>query len=216
MRKTIVNTGEQLLQEGVKVVSEKAKKQGMIAKFASKQAGALWGPRAKLLAKLPPGLLSRVSRLIDANEFAAAVAATPEEQIEATLQGPMRGFILGEVVGRMGSEFIPGRGSDLDAVIQLKFMDSPTPEVFQIEIKNGQCRTGPGQPFSDDATSKIETDALSFVKMTSGMETGVDLYLGGKMKFDGGMMLLTRLTRMFNIPDPTGGAGKPKAEAVAA
>jgi hypothetical protein len=179
-------------------------RKGFFAKIAAKNAGAIWGPRAKLIAKLPPSVLSRLSRLVDANDFALAVVNTPEDQLQATLQGPMRGFILNEVVGRMEAEFIAGRGEDLDAVIQITFIDTPgggAPEIFQIKITHGTCKSGAGQLFTKDAESKIETDALSFIKLSSGIETGVDLYLGGKIKFDGGMMMLTRLTRMFNIPN---------------
>jgi putative sterol carrier protein len=198
-----------------------ATRQTFLQRIAARNAEGLWGgPLMKIGSKLPPALLSKFAGLLGPDDFARSIAAASDEQLEEAMQGKMRGVILGEVVRRMSEEFISERASDLDTVIQLQVTGRPDggDDYLQLKIKDGKCEASPGQPFTNEPASNIVISAVDFLKLTAGIANGVDLYIGGKIKFDGGMMVLTRLTRMFNIPDPTGGAkdGKPAKTAGAA
>jgi putative sterol carrier protein len=160
----------------------------------------MWGPLLPVISHLSPRLISGFSALMDNDEFARAVAATPDEQLEAGMQTKLRGVILDEIVRRMQIEFMPNRAGKLDAVIQFEITGRPGggSDVYQIQIKDGACTVGGG--FTDAPASVIVLDGVNFLKLATGVISGIDLYIGGKLKWDGGMMMLTRLTRMFNIP----------------
>lgn len=169
----------------------------------ARSARQMWGPMLPVATRLSPKLLARFSNLIDNEEFARAIAETPDEQLEAGLQTKLRGVIFDEIVRRMQEEFIADRADDLDAVIEFQVGDRPDGgiDIYQVRIQNAKCETAKGKAFAEKATSTIEVGAVDFLKMATGGTTGIDLYLGGKLKWDGGMMMLTRLTRIFNIPE---------------
>lgn len=169
-------------------------------RWLARSAKQMWGPLLPVASRLSPRMISRFSAMMDNDDFARAVAATPDEQLEAGMQTKLRGAILDEIVRRMQIEFMPDRADKLDAVIQFELTGRPDggSDVYQIQIKDGTCTVGTG--FTDAPDSRIVLDGVDFLKMATGVVSGIDLYIGGKLKFDGGMMMLTRLTRMFNIP----------------
>ena len=151
---------------------------------------------------MKPEHLARIASTIDPDDFASGIAATPDENLAAVMQSEVRPVILGEVMRRMAGEFRPDRASGTKAVIHFKITERPDggTDTFELTIADGTCVLSP-VPASEPKVT-LEMDAVSFLKMISGSITGVDLYLGGQLKFDGQMMMLTRLTSMFNIPSP--------------
>lgn len=176
----------------------------LLERIAARNATQIWGPFLPVANHLPPALLARFAKLLSPEDFARGVAAASDEQLAAAMATKLRDVVLAEVVRRMQDEFIPSRASDLDAVIQFKIGGRPDggSDVFQLRIADSRCSSAAGQAFTAEPTSNIELDAVDFLKLATGIVSGVDLYLSGKLKWDGGMMMLTRLTRMFNIPEP--------------
>lgn len=156
-----------------------------------------------VVSRLSPRVLSSISSLMDTDDFARIIAETTDEQLEAGMQTKLRQVIIGEIVSRMKDEFVASRAGDLDAVIEFEIKGRPDGGVdtYQIRVANSTCEVATGKAFAETATSKIEIDAVNFLRMATGNVSGIDLYIGGKLKWDGGMMMLTRLTRMFNIPN---------------
>ena len=170
--------------------------------WLARSAKQMWGPLLPVVSRMSPRMISRFSAMTDNDDFARAIAATPDEQLEAGMRTKLRGVILDEIVRRMQVEFRADRADKLDAVIQFELTGRPDggSDVYQIKIQNAVCTVGKGSPFTDTPTSNIVLAGVDFLKMATGVVSGIDLYIGGKMKFDGGMMMLTRMTRMFNIP----------------
>lgn len=179
-------------------MSETTLRQRMIDRYSP----LFWTKIVPLTRHLPPKLLARFSKGLDAEAFAKLVAQASDEQIAEAMQGPLRTVMLDEIVNRMEEEFVPDRAAEVDAVFQFNILGSPTgqPDVYQIKVKDKQCQAAKGKKF--EPTVSVEVDAADFIKMTAGQVKGMQLYLGGKLKMDGAMMLLTRLENMFNIPDP--------------
>lgn len=178
----------------------------------AKSAGQMWGPMMPIASRLSPRLLSRFSGLIDTDAFAQAIADASDEQLQAGMDTKLRDVVLDEIVRRMKDEFVAKRAGDLDAVIEFVVDGRPDGgvDIYQVQIKDAKCETGKGKVFAEKATSTIEVGAVDFLKMATGNDSGIDLYIGGKLKWDGGMMMLTRLTRIFNIPElPKDGKATP-------
>lgn len=171
--------------------------QRMITRY-SKQ---IWGPMMSLADRLPPRLLARVAARLTPQDFARAIASAPPDRLAATMEGPMRSVILDEVVRRMESEFMPDRAGGMDAVIELRIGGRPGGgfDVYQLVIRDNRCVAV--KDGTEESRVALELSAVDFLKLTSGIERGMDLYLGGALKFNGQAILLTRLTSMFQIPD---------------
>lgn len=187
--------------EPVKTIAQRLVPKSLTAYFAKQ----MWGPMMPMASRLSPKLLAKFSALMDTDDFAAAVASTTDENLAAGMQGPLRDVVLGEIINRMKTEFMPSRAKDLDAIIQFEITGRPDggTDIYQVRIQNASCDVAKGAGFDGAPASVIMVDAVDFLKMAVGVVSGIDLYIGGKLKWDGGMMMLTRLTRMFNIPSAT-------------
>ncbi len=184
--------------EPIKTIAQRLVPKSLTAYFAKQ----MWGPMMPMASRLSPKLLAKFSALMDTDDFAAAVAATSDENLAAGMQGPLREVVLNEIVNRMKTEFVSSRAKDLDAIIQFEVTGRPDggTDIYQVRIKDAKCEVAQGAGFEGAPASVIVVDAVDFLKMAVGVVSGIDLYLGGKLKWDGGLMMLTRLTRMFNIP----------------
>lgn len=181
-----------------KTVMQRVVPKSLTAYFAKQ----MWGPMMPLASRLSPKLLAKFSALMDTEDFASAVSQTTDEKLAVAMQSPLRDVVLDEIISRMKDEFMPSRASDLNAVIQFEITGRPDggSDIYQVRVKDSSCETTKGIGFEDAPTSVIVMDAVHFLKMAVGVISGIDLYLDGKLKWDGGLMMLTRLTRMFNIP----------------
>lgn len=153
-----------------------------------------------LAQRISPALLRRLARRLSPADFAASVGTVPREQLEQAMRGRMRRVVLDEVVRRMESEFLPERATGLDAVIQMNITGGAdgAGDIYQLAIRDGTCVTSAGA--TEEPKVTLTLDAVDFLRMASGAVGGIDLYLGGRLKFDGQAMMLTRLTSMFQIP----------------
>lgn len=162
-----------------------------------------------LTGRVSPKILKRLSGLMNQDDFATSIAAMPDENLEAMVQSPLRSVILDEIVSRMEGEFLPDRAHGLEAVFHFLISGRPGGgnDEYQMTIDGDTCVTSK----TLDAEPKITLtlDAASFLKLVTGVVTGVDLYIGGKLKIDGAMLMGTRIVNMFNIPT----AAKPAASA---
>lgn len=179
-------------------MSERTLRQRFFARYSKH----FWTTLVPIANRMSPKLLSRFAGGLGPDEFAQIVSQATDEQLEEAMQGKMRGVMLDEIVDRMEDEFQPERADNLDVVIQFNITGLPDGghDTYQLVIRDNTCATSKGASAEPSVT--VIVDAVNFLKMTSGVVTGVDLYLGGQLKMDGAMMMLTRLTSIFNIPTP--------------
>lgn len=153
-----------------------------------------------LASRVNPKILKRLSGFMNQDDFAVSIAVMSDENLEAMVRSPLRLVILDEIVSRMEGEFMPERAHGLEAVFHFLITGRPDGgnDAYQMTIANDTCVTGK----TLDAEPKIvlTLDAASFLKLVTGVVTGVDLYIGGKLKIDGAMLMGTRIVNMFNIP----------------
>jgi putative sterol carrier protein len=109
-------------------------------------------------------------------------AAGTEQTLDAIFQG-------------MQKRFQPERATNVEGEIQWQIADEGTEHPYVIRIKDGTCETERGSAESPRVT--LSTDVASFVKLMAGKAQGPALYMGGKLKLQGDMMLAQRLTTFF-------------------
>ncbi len=181
--------------------------QTLMQRLTDRFSKHFWTKIVPLTKYVPPKVLARFSGSMDPDRFAQLVAQANDEQLELAMQGPLRTVMLDEIVNRMQDEFVPERANEVDAVFQFNITGAPSgkPDVYQIKVRDNKCSTSKGTP--EEATVSVEIDAVNFLRMATGLEKGMNMYLSGKLKMDGAMMLLTRLESMFNIPEAAPATG---------
>ncbi len=138
---------------------------------------------------------------VDAEDFAAAVAAVPDEQIAEGMQSEHRENILDEIFKRMEEHFDPTKSADVDLVIHFHITGRPDGGVddYQVVIRDDTCKTS--KELTDEMGLGLELDAVEFIKLVANLTNGMDLYIGGKLKIDGNMIVATRITGLFAMPE---------------
>jgi putative sterol carrier protein len=106
--------------------------------------------------------------------------------------------VLGAVFTGMQERFQPDRASGVDAQVQWLVSDGGEEHAYVVTVKDGTCSAESGQAESPRVT--LGTDVVSFAKLMAGKAVGPQLYMTGKLKIQGDLMLAQRLTTFFAPP----------------
>lgn len=139
---------------------------------------------------------------VDAAEFINSVAGTPEHELAEGMRSELRHQILDEIFTRMEEHFDPSKSAEVDAIIVFEITgqaEDDTSDKFQVIIKNDTCSTS--RELTETQTMYLVLEAADFLRLIAGQTTGMDLYIGGKLKVDGNLLLATRLSGLFLIPE---------------
>jgi putative sterol carrier protein len=136
--------------------------------------------------------------LLDPAAFARLVAGTSDKQLAAGLE-QNRELILSEVFGRMAEHFRPERAGGVDAVVEWRIRGGPDGhDRWQTAIRGGTCevrRNGTERP-----RVTLTAGPVDFIRLTTGNASGPSLFLRGRLKIRGDLLLARRIQGMFRIP----------------
>jgi hypothetical protein len=136
---------------------------------------------------------------IDPALFATLVREATDDQLREGLAAN-RDLILEEIFRRMPESFDPDRGGGVDAVVEWRILDRPGGgyDAWQMVIEDGQCRVQAGP--ADDPTVTYEIKPIDFIKLITNNASGPKLFLFGKLKITGNLLLAARMPAFFAIP----------------
>jgi len=103
--------------------------------------------------------------------------------------------VLDAVFTGMQERFQPDKASGVDAALQWLIADDGDEHPYTVTVKDGTCETDPGRV--DDPRVTLTTDVVSFAKLMAGKAPGPMLYMTGKLKIQGDLMLAQRMTSFF-------------------
>lgn len=131
-------------------------------------------------------------------QFAALVRGASDEQLEQGLR-ENREVLLGEIFRRMPEQFAPERAAGVDAVIEWE-ITSPRGEAdtWQLTIREGRCTCARGGDVKPDVAYRI--GAVDFLKLITGVEKGPKLFVFGRLRIRGDLMLAARMESWFRMP----------------
>lgn len=138
----------------------------------------------------------------DAAELAAMVGQVSDEQLaEALADAGNRKRVLDEIFNRMAEHVEPDRIRDIDAVIHFRITDAPGggDDLYEAVFAGGTCTVN-HEPTTDDPRVEIAAPPVSFIKLVTGQENGPALFMSGKLKVKGDLMLASQMTGFFRIP----------------
>jgi len=103
--------------------------------------------------------------------------------------------VLDAVFAGMQERFQPDKATGVDAQLQWVVADGDDEHPYSLTIKDGTCESARGRVDSPRVT--LATDAVSFAKLMAGKAAGPQLYMMGKLKIQGDLMLAQRMTSFF-------------------
>jgi acyl dehydratase/putative sterol carrier protein len=118
-------------------------------------------------------------------------AATDEEESVSEGAGPG----LDEIFDGMQSSFQPDRASGVEATIQWLIKDGDEEQPYAVTIKDGALSWQHGR--AESPTVTLSTDRESFTALMTGKAQGPTLYMSGKLRIQGDLMLAQRMGSFF-------------------
>ena len=135
--------------------------------------------------------------------FAKLIASAPDEMIAEVINGPQRKAVLDQIFGRMADHVEPAQIDGLDTVVHFKILDRPEDQGggydhYEVIFADGACRASDSPEHDPKVTIKVS--GVQFLKLAGNKASGPTLFLTGKLKLEGDVMLASRLTGFFRIP----------------
>jgi putative sterol carrier protein len=139
----------------------------------------------------------------DPQQFAELIATADDDQLSEVIHGPLRKQVLDEIFGRMAEHVERSQVGDLDAGVHFKIIDRPEAQGggydhYEVVFADGACRASDSPERDPRVTIKV--NGVHFLKLAAGKASGPVLFMTGKLKLDGDVMLASRLTSFFRIP----------------
>jgi putative sterol carrier protein len=144
--------------------------------------------------------------MIPPEQFASLVAQASDEQLAEGMRANGE-LILEEIFARMPQELDPARAAGVEAVVEWRVGEGGDAEArcWQLTIKDGACtcvRDGDADP---DVT--FEVAPVDFVKLVAGVANGPKLFVFGRLRIRGNLMLAARVPGFFRVPGARDQAG---------
>jgi acyl dehydratase/putative sterol carrier protein len=136
-----------------------------------------------------PAMVGEVLYLALGSPPAVAEAETDKEA--TVTDGPG----LDQIFQGMEERFQPDRASGVDARIQWLIKEGDAEQPYAITIKDGAFSWEQGT--AENPTVTLATDSDSFVALMTGKAQGAALYMAGKLRIQGDLMLAQRMSQFF-------------------
>jgi hypothetical protein len=90
----------------------------------------------------------------------------------------------------------PGYG----AVLEIRVTEAPSgkPDIWQVGFADGRCTITAGPEQNANATTTFEP--VAFLRFVAGLRSAPELYMSGKLKVEGDLMLAVRVPQRFEFP----------------
>jgi putative sterol carrier protein len=136
-------------------------------------------------------------------DFAKLMGSVTDEQLSEMMSGPLRKQVLDEIFSRMADHVDPSKVGDTNATIHFKILDRPEDQgggydQYEVVFENGKATLSDSP--ERDANVTIKIDPVNFLKLASNRASGPMLFMSGKLKLEGDLMLAQRMTSFFRIP----------------
>jgi len=102
---------------------------------------------------------------------------------------------LDEIFQGMEKRFQPDKASGVDATVQWLITDGDEEKPYALTIKDGAFSWEKAK--AENPTVTLSTDRDSFTALMTGQAQGPALYMGGKLRIQGDLMLAQRMGQFF-------------------
>lgn len=143
--------------------------------------------------------MSESAQLVDPAEFAGMVRDATDDQLREGF-ATNRKLILDEVFRRMGHHLRVQAAADVEAVVEWRILGGAggNPDRWQVVIRDGACAVVPEG--EEEPRVAFTLDPVDFVRLVTGNASGPRLFMFGRLKVEGDLMLAARMPSLFSIP----------------
>ena len=137
---------------------------------------------------------------VDETQLVQIVAGATDQQLEELMASEARKEILDDVFRRMTEHVDGERARDVTTVLHWKIFDRPDGgyDHYEVVLEGGECSVSDSPTREPAVTLKLKP--ADFLRLVSGSASGPTMFMTGKLKLEGDVMLASRLTSMFRIP----------------
>jgi putative sterol carrier protein len=137
---------------------------------------------------------------VDPKQFAQLVKSTPDSQLAEIMSGDQRGKILDSIFARFPELFRADRAGSTNAVIHWNITGRPDggQDTYELVIGNGACVLSPTP--EHDPKLAVTVGPVDFLKVVSGNGNPMMMFMTGKLKAKGDIMLAGKLGELFSLP----------------
>jgi len=125
----------------------------------------------------------------------AQLADGSDDEVAEKIHAAGTQEVLDGVFKGMPARFQPDKASGVDAQVQWLVSDSGEEHPYAVTVAGGTCTTERARVESPRVT--LSTDVVSFARLMTGKAQGPQLYMAGKLKIQGDLMLAQRMTTFF-------------------
>ena len=139
--------------------------------------------------------------LMEPEQFAELVRHASDEDLAAGLT-LNRDMVLDGIFTAMPQSFLAANASGVDAVAEWRITgaaDEP-PARWQVRIAGGQCTVQHDGEAKPDVV--YELGGVDFMRLVAGQLDGPALFVSGRLRIEGDLMLAARMPAMFMPPKP--------------
>ena len=124
--------------------------------------------------------------------------ATPEQLADGLAAN--RELILPEVFRQMPDHLDPQAAADVDAVVEWRIegAEGGGHDAWQVALRGGRATVERGTTAEPQVVFTI--GAVDFVRLVAGVEEGPLLFMHGRLRVEGDLVLAVRLPHLFRIP----------------
>lgn len=132
-------------------------------------------------------------------QFAELVGSSTDEQLAEGLAAN-RDLVLQSIFTQMSEHFDPVAAGGIEATIQWRITggEGGEPDHWHVIIKEQVCEVNAGG--IDSATITMEMDGVDFIKLAAAKVAGPELFMTGRLRIEGDMMLAARIQGLFKPP----------------
>jgi putative sterol carrier protein len=137
---------------------------------------------------------------VDETQLVQIVAGATDQQLEELMASDARKEILDDVFRRMADHVDGERARDVTTVVHWKIYDRPDGgyDHYEVVLEAGACTVSDSPSREPAVTLKLKP--ADFLRLVSGSASGPTMFMTGKLKLEGDVMLASRLTSLFHIP----------------
>jgi predicted lipid carrier protein YhbT len=141
--------------------------------------------------------------LMDPAQFATMVRQASDEDLAAGMRAN-RDLILEGIFAAMPQSFEPSAASGIGAVAEWRVAGEgdAQPARWQVRIADGRCvveRDGEAAP-----NVVYEIGGVDFLRLICGQLDGPQLFVSGRLRVQGDLILAARMPSMFTVPAAPG------------
>jgi predicted lipid carrier protein YhbT len=132
--------------------------------------------------------------------FARIVRDATDEQLEAGLRAN-REIILAEVFRQMPDRLDAEAAADVDAVVEWRIRDEEgSHDAWQVAIRGGRATVSRGA--TAEPAAVLEIGGVDFLRLAGGAVEGPLLFMHGRLRVEGDLVLAVRLPLLFRAAAP--------------